>query len=103
MIEGKAVPSLELLAEGHEEEQECLFYVGMSRAKVRLFLYAPTKKANGHKRSLSPYLSRLAPDIEEVDAVASRALPADDANENIKLVVDGGLKFRGEQLKLYDK
>jgi superfamily I DNA/RNA helicase len=104
MVEGGgAGRSLDLLKIGQEEEQECLFYVAMSRARDRFFAYAPTKMANGRKWSLSPYLDRLGAAVEQRKVTASRALPVAPEEANINLVVDGGLSFHGEQMKLYEK
>ena len=43
----------------HEEEEECLFFVAVSRARAHLRLYAANKQANGNKRKASPYLDWL--------------------------------------------
>lgn len=103
MVQGAGTRSIDLLKIGHEEEQECLFYVALSRAKDRLFLYAPTKKSNGHKWSLSPYLNRLTLGIVQSPATASRPLSAPAAEASINLIAEGGLNFHAEHLKLYEK
>jgi len=103
MVEGGDGRSLDLLKIGHEEEQECLFYVAMSRARDRLFAYAPIKKSNGTKWGLSSYLGRLASAITQSQATVSRPLPEAPEEANINLVVDGGLSFHGEQMRLYGK
>ena len=41
MVEGGEGSALEVFRSGTQEEQECLFYVALSRARDRLFLYAP--------------------------------------------------------------
>ena len=59
MVEGGKGSALEVFREDQAEEQECLFYVALSRARDRLFLYCPTQKSNGHNRPASPFLDRL--------------------------------------------
>lgn len=59
MIEGAEGGAQQDYVAGHEEEQECLFYVALSRARDRLLLYAPTEAKNGRNRPLSPFLDRL--------------------------------------------
>ena len=103
LVEGGEGRALDLLKIGHEEEQECLFYVAMSRAKDRLFLYAPTQKSNGNKWGLSPYLNRLVAGLGQQRAIASRPFPEAPEEANINLVIDGGLHFHGEQIRLYGK
>jgi superfamily I DNA/RNA helicase len=103
MVEGAEGKSVELLKIGHEEEQECLFYVAMSRARDRFFAYAPTKKANGVKWGFSSYLPRLGNAITQSPATPSGPLPPAPEEAGINLVVNGGLNFHGEQMVLYEK
>jgi len=104
MVEGGGPGnSLDLLKLGHEEEQECLFYVAMSRAKDRFFAYAPTKTANGRKWSLSPYLGRLSGAISQANTTPTRALPPAPEALPIELAIEGGLSFQGEQMRLIEK
>jgi superfamily I DNA/RNA helicase len=56
MIVGAQGSSEDAARAAHNEEQECLFYVAMSRAKDRLFFYGATSKSNGTKRNLSEFL-----------------------------------------------
>lgn len=43
----------------HSQEQECLFFVAMSRAKTHLRLYAHRRQPNGNNREESEYVARL--------------------------------------------
>lgn len=102
MIEGGEGSALEIFRSGQAEEQECLFYVALSRARDRLFLYAPTRKSNGRNRPTSPFLERLGSSLARRSVVPSRTLPpAPDAGD-IALVVDGGLRFSAPQIALYE-
>jgi superfamily I DNA/RNA helicase len=102
MIEGADENSLDLFRVGQEEEQECLFYVALSRAKDRLFAYAPTKKANGHNWSLSPFIARLGSKIVSRKITPTRELPTAPEDANIELSIDGALSVKGEQITQYD-
>ena len=75
MVEGGEGSALELFRAGQAEEQECLFYVAMSRARDRLFAYAPRKKSNGNNWSISPFLVRLGPNLAQRKVTPTRELP----------------------------
>lgn len=102
MVAGGAGTALELFRAGQAEEQECLFYVAMSRAKDRLFAYAATKKANGNNWSFSPFLIRLSSNLTQRKVVSTRQLPVAAEDESIELTIDGSLNFKGEQIALYE-
>ena len=103
MVEGAEGPALDAFRMGQAEEQECLFYVALSRARDRLFLYAPTQKSNGHKRSLSAFLDRLGPMLVRRSITPERALPPAPEMADIALAINGGLRFTGPQLALYER
>ena len=50
---------LEAVKAGHEEEEECLFFVALSRSRDRLFLYASSFQADGKKRSQSKFIDPI--------------------------------------------
>src|SRR5690606_16625765 len=75
MIEGGVGTALDIFHEGHAEEQECLFYVAISRARDRLFFYAPTQKSNGTRWGHSPFLDRLGSFVVRRSVTVSRLLP----------------------------
>ncbi|HEX8584226.1 MAG TPA: UvrD-helicase domain-containing protein [Allosphingosinicella sp.] len=102
MIAGAKGTPLEYFKQGHAEEQECLFYVALSRAKDRLTLYAPTKNAGGAKRATSPFIERLGSRIAKRNVVVTRQLPPAPGEANLVLQIDGGLRFSGSQITLYD-
>jgi superfamily I DNA/RNA helicase len=102
MIAGAEGDALEAFRAGQAEEQECLFYVGQSRARDRLILYAPTEKSNGHNRPLSPFLDRLGGFLARRSVVPARLLPVAAEAQGIDLVVDGQLRFGAPQIALYE-
>ncbi len=80
MIEGVVGPGIDALREGHAEEQECLFFVAISRAENQLYLYAATEtiakgKASGRNRPSSPFLAVLGDTIERplIDVTTAQA------------------------------
>lgn len=102
MVTGGEGTALEIFNEGQREEQECLFYVALSRARDRLFIYAPTQKANGHRRPLSSFLDRLGVGVIRRHVTPARNLPAAPEAADIELTVDGELKFSAAQIALYE-
>lgn len=102
LVEGAGGKAVELFKLGQDEEQECLFYVALSRAKERFFAYAPAKKSDGKSWGLSSFLPRLRSSITERKVKPTRALPADQEEAVIELSIDGGLSFRGEQMALFE-
>ena len=54
------VTGLEAVKAGHDEEEECLFFVALSRARNRLQLYAYRLQADGRTRNESRFLPPLA-------------------------------------------
>ena len=103
MVEGAEGSALDVFQAGQAEEQECLFYVALSRARDRLFLYAPTQKSNGHKRSLSAFIDRLGTNLVRRSVNPKGVLPPSPEMADIMLAIDGGLRFTGPQLALYER
>lgn len=102
MVEGGQGSALGIFRAGQDEEQECLFYVALSRARDRLFIYAPTQKSNGSNRPLSPFLDRLGQGIVRRPVNPGRSLPPAPEAADIELIIDGGLRFDAPQIALYE-
>lgn len=102
MIEGSVGSALEIYREGQTEEQECLFFVDISRARDRLFFYAPTKTANGSNRPLSPFLDRLGSSLKRTNFSPVTEIPPPPEAANINLSIDGGMLFKAHQIALYE-
>jgi superfamily I DNA/RNA helicase/Zn-dependent peptidase ImmA (M78 family) len=101
MIEGSEGTTAEEIFHTEQVlEQECLFYVALSRSRDRLFLYAPTQKSDGKKRALSPFLDRLGQDLVRQHVSPKCDLP--ELREEIELVIEGGLRFSAAQIALYE-
>lgn len=101
MIEGAEGDAKELHRRENEKEQECLFYVALSRTKDRLFMYAATRNAAGSKRPVSKFVNQLGNGVMISSVTPSQAVPADPEDAAIKLLVDGGLSFGGHEIALY--
>lgn len=72
---------VDAVKKGHEEEEQCLFFVGMSRAHSRVFFYASTKQANGNNRSPSPFLAAIQPHATVLEPAPLEAPVTDDGSE----------------------
>jgi DNA helicase-2/ATP-dependent DNA helicase PcrA len=72
----------------HDEEEECLFFVALSRARTHLYLYrSETIGATGQNRHPSPFLDPLGNVIvqEQHPVVLQRTILVDDDNNVIDL------------------
>lgn len=102
MVEGAEENWVEFAKAEHAKEQECLFYVALSRAKDRLLMYAPTKNANNASRPTSSFISRIETRIETADTQPSRALPVATKDADIEIVINSEVSFDASQISLYD-
>ncbi|RKH97266.1 ImmA/IrrE family metallo-endopeptidase [Corallococcus sp. AB030] len=103
MVEGAQGNTDDSFDNSQAEEQECLFYVALSRARDRLVLYAPTKKSNGYTWTLSSFLGRLGGVLSQrqVSPTPGRVM-APETGE-IKLDIRGRLSFSSRQIALYER
>ncbi|WP_428393404.1 UvrD-helicase domain-containing protein [Lichenicoccus sp.] len=89
----------------HAHEEECLFFVALSRARTRLRLHHARKQPNGKNRSESPYLGWLPGGL--VDTVARPAglpLPAGARRpEPITVTRTGEWSLTDTRLTSYEK
>jgi superfamily I DNA/RNA helicase/CRISPR/Cas system-associated exonuclease Cas4 (RecB family) len=102
MVEGGSGTAGEIFRTEQDIEQECLFYVALSRARDHLFLYAPTQKSNGNKWGLSPFLDRLGQGLNRRHVTPDRVLPEVPEDRNIELIIEGGLRFSASQISQYE-
>ncbi|MEF9417181.1 UvrD-helicase domain-containing protein [Ralstonia sp. SM1864_UCD524_TZ4] len=101
MIAGAAMSSEEAERDAQAQEQECLFYVAMSRARDRLFLYAAQAKGNGHRRPLSEFVHRLGALRQISVSPALRLTPAPDTVP-LPVVFSGPVSFSAQAAALYE-
>jgi len=55
----EGLTGLEAVKAGHDEEEECLFFVALSRARDRLFLYASSVQSDGKVRNPSRFIPAI--------------------------------------------
>lgn len=100
MIKGASGTALEIFQAGQVEEQECLFYVAISRAEERLFVYAATENARGHRRDPSEFVERIGLVARHLHDLAS--CPAPLEMQPIPIMIDGVVTVSGFQIGLYE-
>jgi len=103
MIDGAAGSGLAALASDQEEEQECLFYVALSRARDRLFLYSAARTMNNARRDPSPYLAKVGPGIIQRALTPALVKPLDEDTIPLDVRFECPLTFTESQLELYDR
>ena len=103
MVEGGEGSALDVLKAGAAQEQECLFYVALSRARDRLFLYAPTQKSNRRSWPNSRFVDDLGTSIDRCTAEPSREPLAAAEFLPVQLAVEGGLRFNASRMALYER
>ena len=89
----------------HEHEEQCLFFVALSRARSHLRLYLARKQPNGNNRSPSPFIDWLpSTQFEEVCQPATLALPPDAARPTAIEVTRGSeWSITDSRLRTYEK
>lgn len=99
MIEGSAVLSAkEFTKQAHATEEECLYFVAISRAKKHLNLYLAKKQPSGSNRKASPFLDWMPralateismPDMMSLPAGALESRKIDVSMPDDWLLTDG--------------
>ena len=103
MVEGGDGTALDVLKSGAAEEQECLFYVALSRARDRLVLYAPTRKSGGRAWGISRFVGALQASVDCRQAVPSRESPVLEETRPIELAIEGRMRFSASKIALYER
>lgn len=104
MVQGASGPVAEFIEESRAEEQECLFYVALSRAKDRLVLYACTKdRANRNRKLSDNYLMRLGVGLVSKHAAPIRPLPSPHEDAPVVLKLAGSLQLSEHQMELFER
>ena len=91
----------DLARAAHNEEQECLFYVAMSRAKTHLAFYGATSTSNGRARPLSQFLDRIGP-IQRRAVTPTTVLPPAPDEAHIPVAFFGTPRFSSDAVALYE-
>jgi len=94
MIEGAPFKGCDALTSGHDEEQQCLFFVALSRAEERLILYAYSKRSK-FVDDISGHVLNESPQSASAEGAVS--------TNGIKLEVDGIARISPSELATYEK
>ncbi len=106
MIEGtEGMTAAQVAKRDHDLEEECLFFVAVSRARTRLVLYMTSLQPNGNKRSPSPFLSWIPGNLlSEVIRPATIARPPEAWRPTaISISRPGDWHVTNSGLGLYEK
>lgn len=90
----------EIAKAAHAEEQKCLFYVAMSRAKDRLTFYGATTNSSGAARALSKFLDQVG-SIKQRPVTPSTGIPPAQDVAHIPVTFIGTPRFSAEAISLY--
>ena len=106
MIEGmESISVKEQGKQSHEHEEECLFFVALSRARTYLRLYLAREKPNGNRRSPSQFLEWLPSALrDEIDQPATLPLPP-EASRPTPIEIRRGSEWSitDSRLRAYEK
>ena len=102
MIEGGSFRGLNAHKEGHDEEQECLFFVALSRAQDGVTLYAPSRQADGRRQGRSPFVDRIEAWFSGESPIADVAQRPSRA-ETVELSFETPVQLSPSQLALYER
>lgn len=101
MVAGGHGSAEEIGRAAHNEEQECLFYVAMSRARNHLAFYGATATANGRSRPLSPFLQRIGT-VNERTVTPITVMPPAPDDVSIAVALSGTPRFSSDAVALYE-
>lgn len=102
MIEGASGHGREITDREHKEEQQCLFYVALSRARDRLFLYSPNRDIADKKRNPSDFINRLGSAVTR-SVLTARDYGVDGADRPVTIEYLGQPAFRQSELSLFER
>lgn len=98
----EGLTGVEAVKAGHDEEEECLFFVALSRARDRLQLYAYARQADGRARSPSKF-------VAPIDRLLVRPVPvplqAGSASTGVPLAItwQGRPQWTDIQINLFER
>lgn len=93
---------IEAVKTGHDEEEECLFFVALSRARDRLQLYAYSRQADGRARSPSKFLAPIDRLLVRLVRVPLRAGPS-SMGEPLPITWQGRPQWTDIQVNLFER
>lgn len=87
---------------GHDEEEECLFFVGLSRARDHLFIYSYSRQEDNKTRNPSPFLDRVQPFFTLVENPAMVAGPG-SPSQAIPVGWDAKPSWNDSEIQQFDR
>lgn len=103
LIDGAVGKAADAVKAALSEEQECLFFVALSRARDRLVLYSAMKTSNDRSNPRSPFIDRLGSKLVTTSVTPTRVLPPSAEDAPVPLTIDGPFAFTDHQLALYER
>ena len=102
MVSGASGTVAEQGRSAHDQE-ECLFFVAMSRARTYLIVSYARFQKNGSNRSASPYLPRIAPNTVRNEAAPRLRSPVARPDSHIAVTMQTGWAPIDRSLIAYEK
>ncbi len=95
----------EAAKKAHEDEEECLFFVAISRARTHVRLHLARKQSGGKNRTASPFIGWLPPALcDDVADPVTLGLPAGGLlRPAIAVTIPPDWSVTGSRLALYDR
>ena len=93
----------EAIKAGHVEEEQCLFFVALSRARRHLRLYAANRQMGGNNSSPSSFLGSLGGAVRTIDPAPLYRPDLDTAEEVIPITDLSELELSDAQVQLFNK
>ena len=94
--------TIEAIKAGHDEEEECKFFVGTSRAKERLLFYASSVQPSGRARNPSRYIDTIRSHIQQ-NSVSPPSQISPEESHIVPVRYSDGLSLTDSQLSLYNR
>ena len=102
MIEGSSHSGAEAQAAEHDAEEECLFFVGLSRARRTLTLLAKCSDRGDGPRGQSPFIGKLGPSARIETALSTPSAEVDPLPD-ASLDWSGPPTFTAVQLRQFER
>jgi hypothetical protein len=98
----EGLTGIEAVKAGHDEEEECLFFVALSRARDRLLLYSYAKQSDGRARSSSRFIAPIERFLARPTSVPLRAgLPS--TGVSLSITWQGRPQWTDIQVNLFER
>ncbi|GAA4025186.1 UvrD-helicase domain-containing protein [Sphingomonas swuensis] len=101
MIAGASGSAEDEFLVSHDEEQDCLFYVALSRARDRLRLYSCSHTARGTRKE-SSFIPRLGSDVVRLEVNPTRELPEAPSARRVPITFEPGCSWEAWHFDTYD-